>query len=104
MFTYFIRSKMNKPIEIEDVPETQPPPDAEQPEAGDEMEAEIILSDSDFPTEFPVAELNTMHTHLVSISWRVPVQPKDQLETVLLACIKLAQTSNIPVSVSLLLL
>ncbi|VDK40563.1 unnamed protein product [Taenia asiatica] len=55
---------------------------------------EITISEQDFTPEFPVAELESLHTKIRKISWVVPVLPNEELETVLLACIKLVETST----------
>lgn len=62
-------------------------------EAGDDND--FIISESDFPPEFPVNQMKFIHEEIRKNSWFVPVSPQEQLETVLLACIKLAKNGTL---------
>lgn len=56
---------------------------------------DIIVSEQDFAPGFPVAQMESMHNKIQKTSWVVPVLPNEELETVLLACINLVETSTV---------
>ena len=77
-------------------PHSPNPPVSEEPGVKDK----VTISGDDFP----VAQWSAIHNDIRKFRWVVPVQPCDELEVVLLACIKLAksgmsvQLSNLIVS------
>ncbi|KAH9280250.1 putative ubiquitin carboxyl-terminal hydrolase FAF-X [Echinococcus granulosus] len=104
-FKFYV-DKMTDKTENENVvqPVEKPCSPAYPPTPTEPDDSEVIISEQDFTPDFPVAEMDTMHTKIRKPSWVVPVLPNEELETVLLACIKLVETSIVITLFSLIFL
>lgn len=97
VFAFIRQAKMDNHKSQDDYMEDPIEPQANRlPLSNETIEIDSGSVDlQDFDTaSFPINDYRSMHSQLRGLSWRVPVLPNDCLETVLLACIRLAKSGK----------